>query len=426
MTRPIRSHFFNAIWLYSAGGLLLIGMVISQPAISLLAATVFATAGASWLWTRQANAGLHYDRRLSETRAFRGEHLTVTFKLENRSWLPLAWVEVDEHVSDRVRPRDVSQLPSDRVGATTIRHSTPLRWKQRVTWTVNLECQERGAHLLGPSSIRSGDPFGFFTRQATIDAVTPFLVYPDIVPLQEMSFPPDFPFGSRRVPQHLLTDPVHVIGVRDYAPDDSTRHIHWKASARLQQPQVKVFEPTVELQLGLFLNLDTFERYWEGMDSVRAESAIIAAASIASRTLEQRALLGLSANAVMTGSDQNLRIPPGRGARQLESVLEGLARLSPMAVSNFPRLLTTEARRYPAGSTIVVIACIMTDALEIALQTLLENGQRVVLIRVGEVRVPDLSRLEIITVPDNLSERNRTARHRYARTIRSGAMTYGP
>lgn len=425
MIRPIRSHFFSPFWLYAAGAFVLLGMILRQPGISLLAAFVFMTAGASWLWTREALTGIFYDRRLSETRAYRGEILAITFKLENRSWLPLAWVEIDEHVSDRIRPVDAPVLPSDRIGATMIRHATPLRWKQRITWTVQLECQERGAHLVGPTSIRSGDPFGFFTRQMAIDNVSSFLVYPDVLPLEEMAFPPNFPFGTRRVQQHLVTDPIHVIGVRDYAPDDSTRHIHWKASARLQHPQVKVFEPTVELQIGLFLNLDTFERYWEGMDSVRTESAIIAAASIASRLLDRRALVGLSANGVVTGSDQSLRVPPGRGPKQLESILEGLARLSPMPVNNFPRLLTTGARSYPAGSTIVVIACIMTEPLELALHTILSHGQRVVLIRIGEFNVPNLPRLDVITVPANLSERRRTSRHRYARTVRAGAIHHG-
>jgi uncharacterized protein (DUF58 family) len=422
MIRPIRTHFFNAIWLYTAGALLVLGMIIGQPAISLLAAAVFITAGLTWLWTRQALVGLEFDRYLSNTRAFRGETLTVTFKLENTGWLPLAWVEVDEHISDRVRPKQLAGMPSDRIGSTIVRHATPLRWKQRVTWTVELECDERGVHDIGPTSLRSGDPFGFFTRQKLIERMRSFLVYPDVVPLKEMQFPPNFPFGVRRVRQHLLTDPLHTIGVRDYAPDDSIRHMHWKASARLQSPQVKVFEPTVELQTGLFLNLDTFERYWEGMDSVRVESAIITAASIASDLLNKRALVGLSANAVMTGSDQNLRIPPGRGPRQLESILEGLARLSPMAVSNFPRLLTSGARRYPAGSTIVVIACIMTAPLEIALQTLIENAQRVVLVRVGEIPVPNLPRLHVVTVPEDLSWQRRTSRHRYARTIRTGVL----
>lgn len=422
MIRPIRSHFFNAVWFYGAGIGLAIGMILGQPALSLLAAFVFITAGLSWLWARHALDGLHYQRRISTTRAFRGDLLTLSFTLENRSWLPLAWVEIDEHVSDRVRTRNITRLPSDRIGTTMIRHTTPMRWKYRISWSIEIECLERGSHQIGPVTMRSGDPFGFFTRQISIDNIESFLVYPDVIPIAALDVPPDFPFGATRVNRHLLTDPARVIGVRAYTPDDSTRHIHWKATARLQEPQVKVFEPTVDLQCGIFLNLDTFERYWEGIDSRRAESAIIAAASIASHLLDSRSIVGLAANAVVAGSDQNLRIPPGRDLRQRESILEGLARLQPMAVSSFPRLLSTTARHYPTGSTIIIIACIMTEPLEIAIHAVRASGQQVMLVRIGDVRVPDLMNLPVISLPDDLSDRDRSTRHRYARTIHAGMV----
>jgi uncharacterized protein (DUF58 family) len=422
MTQSVRSHFFNAIWFYSAGSVLVAGMLLGQPALSLLASFVFIAAGLSWLWARYALDGLHYQRQLSATRAFRGDLLTASFTLENRSWLPLAWVEIDEHVSDRVRTRTLARLPSDRIGTTLVRHTTPIRWKYRINWSTELECLERGSHQIGPVNIRSGDPFGFFTRQTVINSVDSFLVYPDVRPLVEMDLPPDFPFGTRRVTRHLLTDPARVIGVRAYTPDDSTRHMHWKATARLGEPHVKVFEPTVDLQAGIFLNLDTFERYWEGMDSLRAESAIIAAASLAHHLLEHRSIVGLAANAFVAGSDQNLRIPPSRGERQREVILEGLARLQPMAISNFAWLLSTASRDYPAGSTIIVIASIMTEPLEIAMRSVLERGQRIALIRIGDVPVPNLNGLSVHTVPADLSSQGRSTRHRYARTVQSGMV----
>jgi uncharacterized protein (DUF58 family) len=424
-SRPIRSHFFNAVWLYLAGAFLLLGMIVQQPPITLLGASVFVMSGLSWAWTRYALNGLRYSRRLSNTRAFRGEILTVTFQLENRSWLPLAWIDIEEHVSDRIRPLNKDALPSEQVSSTAIRHATPLRWRQRVSWSVDLECQERGSHFVGPTTIRSGDPFGFFTTYMTVQRRDYFLVYPEIVSLTEIGFPPDHPFGANRVPQHLLTDPVRTIGVRDYAPDDSIRHIHWKASAKLQDLQVKVFEPTVDLQLALFLSLDTFERYWEGLDSVRAESAIVAAASLASDALRRKSLVGLNVNAVITGSDQTLRIAPGRGPRQLETILSGLARLSPMASTNFPRLLSTEARRIPSGSTIVVISCLMTDPLAAALETVIDDGHTVTLVRVGEFEIPNVRSLHVETVPARLAGMGRPVRHRYARLIHAGVSDIG-
>jgi uncharacterized protein (DUF58 family) len=306
-----------------------------------------------------------------------------------------------------------------------VRHTTPLRWKQRVRWSIDLECQERGSHFVGPVRLRSGDPFGFFTNEVTIERRDRFLVYPEVVRLPEFSFPPDHPYGGQRVPHHLLTDPARVIGVRDYAPDDSTRHIHWKASARLQKLQVKVFEPTVSLRLGIFLSLDTFERYWEGMDSVRAESAITVAASLAAQALEKKSMVGVYVNGVVADSDQTLRIAPGRGPRQLESILEGLARLSPLATTNFVRLLLDYGRRFPDGSTIVVVSCLMTDMLADALRTLQDDGHRVVLVTVGSVETGDLFPIHVERIPLGLTEAARPRRRRYARLVNAASSATG-
>jgi uncharacterized protein (DUF58 family) len=417
----IRSHFFNSLWLYAAGFFLLLGMIARQPGITILALSVFVICGVSWLWTLFSLNGVSFDRRLSAHRIFRGETITATFRLENRSWLPLAWVDVHEFVSDRVRPLDKDILPSTQVASTMIRHGTPLRWHERVSWSVDLECPERGSFTLGPATVQAGDPFGFFTRQARIEQRHHFLVYPEILPLGDLGFPEFHPYGVQRAQFYPLTDPSRVIGVRDYSPDDSFRHIHWKATARAQEVQVKVFEPTVTLQLGIFLNLDTFERYWEGMDSTRAESAIVTAASIGADALERRALAGLYANGVVSGSDQTLTVPPGRGPQQLIRILEGLARLSPLAATNFPRLLHEQARRFPWGSTIVVVSSLMTDPLEGVLGILVEEGRHVVLVRVGDVRTPAVRNLTIRSVSGRLVVTDRAQRRRYARLINAGA-----
>jgi uncharacterized protein (DUF58 family) len=256
----IRSHFFSAPWIYGAGALLLLGIVLQQRSLALLGGAVLLTFGANWAWTRYALNGIKVHRTLSDTRCFRGERILVRFEVENTSLLPLAWIRIEEQLSDRVRPVNTSLRPSDEVSASVIRHTTTLGFNQRVEWHVELDCQERGPHFVGPTTLSTGDPFGFFTTQMVTGERTRFLVYPEVVRLPQLEIPPDHPFGDNRVPYHLLTDPVRVIGVRQYAPDDPIRHIHWKASARLGDLQVKVFEPTVSAQFGIFLCLDTFER----------------------------------------------------------------------------------------------------------------------------------------------------------------------
>ncbi len=412
----VRSYFFNAIWFYGSAVLLLLGMALRQPALSILAFLTILTASTSKLWSKHALDHVTYRRRLSNTRVFRGETIELTAELVNNKWLPLPWIEVEDQVADRVRLHDTETLPSSRPGTTVLRLTTSSRWYERVTWTFQLDCPHRGSFAIGPVSLRSGDLFGFFSEQLRFDAIDRVIVYPRIVTLQDLGLPPRHPLGDARAVHQLIADPTRTIGVREYRPEDSFRFIHWKASAKLQETQVKVFEPTVTLQLGIFLNLDTFERPWEGIDYTRAESAITAAASLASHCIDERYLVGMYANGVMAGSDQSLRIRPGLGPDQLATLLEALAKLTPLAATNFQRLLHEEASRFPWGSTIVVVSALMTEPLARTVEELLSQRHRVILLRIGEFEVPTIPNLVIHTLPGDLIG-DRTEGMRYARMI---------
>lgn len=413
----IRSAFFNSVWIYGSLVLLLIGMAQRQPALSILAFLTLFTAGGSFLWSRYSLEKVEYQRMLSSDRIFRGETVTLTASLVNRKWLPLPWLEVEDQVSDRLRVLDQELLPSVRPGSTVLRLTTSVRWFERVSWTFELECPQRGSFPIGPVQLHSGDLFGFFWRRERRDYLDRILVYPHIVSMEDLGFPPRHPFGDARTPWHLVTDPSRTIGIREYRPEDSFRFIHWKATARLQDLQVKLFEPTVSVQIGIFLSLDTYERAWEGVDFIRAESAIVAAASLARHGIDLRRQVGVYANGVLAGSDQTLRIHPGLGPNQLTMILEGLAKLTPLASTNFSRLLRQDARRFPWGSTIVVVASLMTDSLAEELSVLLAGGHRVLLLRIGEIEAPSLPGLIVHTLPDNLIGTDPADHARYVRLV---------
>ncbi|MGH9175581.1 MAG: DUF58 domain-containing protein, partial [Vicinamibacterales bacterium] len=197
-------------------------------------------------------------------------------------------------------------------------------------------------------------------------------------------------------------------------PEDTFRHVHWKATARTQQLQTKVFEPTTAVQFGVFLNLDTFEHYWEGIDYERAENAITTAASLAIHALEARQTVGMFANGVVGGSDQPLRVRPSRSPEQAHAMLSGLAKLSPIASLNFPRLLRAETLRFPWGSTIVVVTALMSDPIAAALADLARAGHRLVLVTIDDVPLPPIRGLLTFRVDGSSIAGPRPPRKRYA------------
>jgi uncharacterized protein (DUF58 family) len=397
-----RSVFFTSWWISGAIFLVLLGMISQERSLSLLGFLTLATAGGSWLWARYSLDRLSYTRRIPAERVFTGETVVLQLSLTNRKLLPLAWLDIEDRFSDRLRVRNYETVPSGVPGFTSLRMRTAMRWFERVTWTIELECYARGHHAIGPVSFRSGDLFGFFSRRAELAEESRIIVYPAIADLQRIGIPARHLFGDQRIRRQIVTDPSRTIGARDYRPEDSFRFIHWKATARTQSLQTRVLEPTTTVQFGIFLNLDTFERYWEGLDYERAEGAIVVAATLAHEALSARQTVGVYANGVVGGSDQPLRVRPSRGLSQEEEILTGLAKLSPLASVNFAAILKAETRRFPIGSTIVVVTAIMTDPVAAILDELSRDGHQLVVVAIGDVAVPAIRRMRVYEIPTDL------------------------
>ena len=76
-----------------------------------------------------------------------------------------------------------------------------------------------------------------------------------------------------------MRDPAYILGTRDYLPFSPARHVHWKASARHNRLQEKIFEPAEQDKVMLLLDVDQFsengayeefERTLEGIASLAA------------------------------------------------------------------------------------------------------------------------------------------------------------
>lgn len=390
-----RGVFFNRFWIGGAALALLVGVAAGQPALALLALLTLTTVGLTAGWNRVALDRVRYARALSATRAFPGDEVTLTLTVVNGKPLPLPGLTIDDELPEALRPERRETTLGATPGRRVLRLATGVGPFERVTWRIPLRCLGRGLHQIGPATLRAGDPFGFFTNRQVRPGVAELLVYPRVVSLAALGLPPRRPFGETPVARYPLADPARVIGARDYTPEDPFRSIHWKATARQMRLQVRVHEPTTAPQLVVFLNLDTFDHYWEGLDVETAERAIETTAAIAVWAAAQRYAVGVYANGIVAGSDQALRVPPGRDPTQVPRILEGLARLSPYSTVGFARFLRLEAGRLPWGSTLIVATSLLPEGLTAHLAALLARGVRVVLVPLGDCPTPALRGLVV-------------------------------
>jgi uncharacterized protein (DUF58 family) len=377
-------------WLWLIASVLLASLLFHEPLLFVVSLILLLIGATVRVWDRYCLVGLGYRRELGQTRAFFGEEVALVLEITNQKPLPLAWLEVEDAVPGgelSVVPGHIG--PSHMPGRRLLSMLMSVRWYERVRRHYTVRCGARGFHPFGPVTLRTGDVFGFATRELELSGEDYLLVYPRIVTLERLRLPAHDPFGDvPRAQQWLFEDPLRTVGVREYRPGDSPRRLHWKATARApdQALQVKLLEPTTTYRLMVLLNVSTFGEHWawQGYDPELLEAVITVAASVANWGSEQGFQIGLSANAKAYRSRMALRMAPSRDPRQLMHVLEALATLVPMATMTAETLVELEGRDLGYGTTVVMVTTVADGGLLQQLARLRRAGHRPALLLVGD------------------------------------------
>jgi uncharacterized protein (DUF58 family) len=382
---------FNKAWINLAILMIVLALLLDINALLVLAAFLLTVVVVAWWWNHHSLDAVSYRRTLGERRAFPGEVVDLTLSVANEKLLPLGWLLVEDQWSMALPLQDGHLFPSATGYMGLFRCAFALRWFERINRRYRLRCTRRGFYPFGPVQLKSGDLFGLFRHRQVQTHLDWLIVYPQVLPLEELGFPLKEPFGETKAAWRVFEDPSRTIGIRDHRPEDSFRHIHWKATARRQDLQVKVFEPTTSHNLVVFLNVATFAKIWQGINPLLLERAIAVAASITSHAVENRYVVGLVANGSIPHSDQPIKVLPSRRPDQLAHLLEALAAVTSFATSSIESLLLTESRRLPWGATLVVVTAVVTDDLRATLVRLRDVGRRLVLVSLEEKIEQDLA-----------------------------------
>lgn len=386
---PTKETQFSEAWILLALLLTGIGYVLAQPGLILIAVFLLTVLPVAWLWNRFALWGVRYRRILGERRAFVDETIPLTVQVDNRKPLPLSWLKVTDQIPVELELLGGTVSPSHNPLYNVLHLLFSLRWFERVQQTYRLTCHRRGFYRLGPAVLQSGDLFGLFGSRWREPEGDLLIVYPRVRRLEEWGLPPKEFLGSLRTDLQLFEDPVRTMGVRDHHPHDGFRRIHWKATARRQALQSKVYEPSTSHNVLIAVNVATFPRHWHGVDEELLEEVISMAASIAHYASERRQPVGIIANGSWPHADQPIKVLPGRSPAQLTYILEALAAVTPFATAPMEDLLAQESPRLPWSATLVVVTGIVTPELASTLARLKESGRRVVLVSLAQKPPPE-------------------------------------
>lgn len=334
----------------------------------------------SRLWTRHALAQLRIARRFRD-RAFEGDIVTVDLSVRNGSRLPVPWLEVEE------------SLPTELRSAEAESEALSLGPREERHFPYTLTCRRRGYYPIGPLRIATGDLLGLEEQLLVAAEPRPLIVYPRIVPLQQLGLPTRSALVTLPGPSALFEDPSRIVGVRDYRPGDSPRRIHWPATARTGRLVVKQYQPAIARETLLCLDLDN-QNYDVRTRSRATETAVVAAASLAHHMIVQEGLpagLATVAHDPLAGRRRTIVLPPRAERGVLMEMLEVLARVQPSPGNEFAGFLRQQSIRIAWGATVVAITGAIDAALAETLLYLQRSGHAVAVILVrppGEPVLP--------------------------------------
>lgn len=375
--RPIpgsKAVFANPLGLIALAALGGFSAYKGAAGIAGLCAVLVAAGLMARLWGWLALKGLTFKAGLSQSRAFPGEQITLNLRLANNKLLPLSWVEASYRIPAQLAADSVPDDGPESRPWSWLKVRTPLLWYQWAEFPFSLICRTRGVYDLGPVTVTSGDIFGLLIKERKEAAQDELIVYPRIYDLSKMGLPARFPLGATRAANRLFEDPARSVGLRDYVPGTPLKYIHWKASARQQRLQVKVFEPTTSLQLAVFIDVESFSA---SKDQAPFELAVSTAASLAWQVINQAQPVGVFANGLQQGRGNAVAIKPRTGHAHLARILETLARLQAKPSDPLPDMLKLWTKAVMPGDTLIIIAAEVSDSLAQRLDILKAQGFKV-------------------------------------------------
>ncbi len=302
--------FFSMLLLFFNGIALFLALLYNRQSLVIFCLILLLLGVLLRIWSQKSPNQLHFASSVSKDRLFPGEQTTLTLNVHNRKLLPV-FFNLKLSLSGLVSPEN---------SEVTIAENSGLLWHQQLTIRKELTLNRRGIYKTDSPRMITGDFFGFFPVIKKVRGDNRIIVYPRLNRMKPFPVLKRIMFGKPAMAS-LVQDPVYLLGTRDYRDLSPARNIHWKASARYDKLQEKIFEPTEQEKVLLILEAEGF---YEENDKEGFEKTVEAVGSLAVALDTNHFAVGLLSNcSTADGRSANLAIR--RRAGHIPAILELLA-----------------------------------------------------------------------------------------------------
>ncbi len=353
-----------ASWVWALILAFLMGITLRMPWLVVFSVSMGIILLVANYWNKHSLDGVTYKRIFRFRRGFPGEQLKVTIEAQNNKRLPINWLKVEDRWPYDIGPVERSDLLLTHLpDSGNFLNLFSLRWFQKIRRNYEMVFKTRGLYSVGPAVIESGDPFGMMKSTLELDQPEYITVFPDLLPIDPLILRAEDPLGDQAARKRLFEDPLQPMGVRAYHPEDDFRRIHWPATARTGELQVKVYTPVSARVMMVCLNVSTTARPWLGAYPKTFEQLLKVAATTVFNAIEQGYSVGLLSNGSVAHSDQPFRVAPGKSKDQLGTLLQTLAGATNYVTAPFENYLLHSLSAIPIGSALVIITAMNSPVL---------------------------------------------------------------
>ena len=129
-----------------------------------------------------------------------GEKVAVVVTIENRGWLPIVWVVVEDLLP---RTALLHEPPSLQVIGQR-QALLMLGSRRKHSLLYQLQCNRRGYYQIGPLVAETGDVFGLYRRYRVLTEPQFLLALPEVIPLAGFDIASRRPLGEVRMTHRLF------------------------------------------------------------------------------------------------------------------------------------------------------------------------------------------------------------------------------
>ncbi len=319
-------------WIYIVGIVLVALAAINtgNNLLFLILATLIATILMSGILSSITLAGVELRLDLPE-HIFAGQPVTAFVELQNQKLtLPSFSLRV-EGVEKKVSRTGIIKRQSAALLETPV-YFPYLPRQESVKQRVPLSFPKRGLYRQDAFRIVTRFPFGFLQKARRLDLATEALVYPAVAATPE--FLDVFPGIEGALESHSKGRGQDLYALRSYLPNDSVRHVHWKASARTGSLMVREFARDDDCRVLLVFDPHSYAANPAADQATvqNFERAVTLCAALAWTFYERNALLQFRT--------VNLDAPAAPAADNIFPILRHLATVEPLLPDPGQKLLT--------------------------------------------------------------------------------------